>query len=121
MELDIFGDNMKLCVASSTALSTKESRLVRRALLNAHVVGWLRYVRASGITGQIQTALFGWRMHKLSQRIAMQFVICIANQGRGRKHGVGLGAPRQQLKRSALQRSPRPCNQALTTAEWKSL
>ena len=51
----------------------------------------------------------------------MQFVICIANQGRGRKHGVGLGAPRQQLKRSALQRSPRPCNQALTTAEWKSL
>ena len=24
-------------------------------------------------------------------------------------------------KRPALQRSPRPCNQALTTAEWKSL
>lgn len=37
-------------------------------------------------------------MHKSSQRIAMQFVICIANQGRGRKHGIWLGATRQQLK-----------------------
>ena len=119
--MDIIGDNMRLCRSSSTALSTKESQLVRRAFLDAHVVGGLSCVRASGITGQIQTALLVGECTSWANDLPCSSWSASLTREEGANMVLAGRSASTSKKPAGAAAFPRPGNQALMTAECKSL